>query len=147
MKGDFRRKAPRTKWSPRRRGAVSGTFRFAARRSLTSLSALGGVRSPAAKNMPLACFLNAASSPIKLTVNYKERRCALCNLVRSVGLEPTRLHIRPSNVRVCRFRHDRSYAIWVSNRIQYAQRGALFKRLRKKTKRCRALHDYSFRHF
>ena len=28
-------------------------------------------------------------------------------MVRTVGLEPTRSPIRPSNVRVCQFRHDR----------------------------------------
>ena len=30
-------------------------------------------------------------------------------LVRTVGLEPTRSPIRPSNVRVCQFRHPRIY--------------------------------------
>ena len=29
-------------------------------------------------------------------------------VVRSMGLEPIRLPIRPSNVRVCQFRHDRA---------------------------------------
>ena len=33
-------------------------------------------------------------------------------LVRSVGLEPTQgIPIRPSNVRVCQFRHDRSQSL------------------------------------
>ncbi len=32
----------------------------------------------------------------------------LSDLVRSMGLEPIRSPIRPSNVRVCLFRHDRN---------------------------------------
>jgi len=36
-------------------------------------------------------------------------------LVRSTGLEPVRLPIRPSNVRVCQFHHDRiTYLFYVS---------------------------------
>ncbi len=50
----------------------------------------------------------AASSPFERKDQTKRASvgCSFC-LVRSMGLEPIRSPIRPSNVRVCRFRHDR----------------------------------------
>ena len=56
-------------------------------------------------------FLSVYSSRLsgRQAQRNKGARCALIlGLVRSMGLEPIRSPIRPSNVRVCLFRHDRS---------------------------------------
>ena len=49
-------------------------------------------------------------------------------LVRSPGLEPGRLPIRPSNVRVCLFRHDRTKRRKTDGSIILAHHAALCKR-------------------
>lgn len=42
-----------------------------------------------------------------LKIKKEERFPSSFFMVRSVGFEPTRFRIRPSNVRVCQFHHDR----------------------------------------
>ena len=39
-----------------------------------------------------------------------------CDVVRSTGLEPVRSPTRPSNVRVCLFRHDRMTIFYYTHR-------------------------------
>ena len=46
----------------------------------------------------------------KEKINHRESPCfSVVSLVRSTGLEPVRSPTRPSNVRVCLFRHDREH--------------------------------------
>ena len=52
------------------------------------------------------------SAPPKLVIKKPETlQSQAFSLVRSMGLEPIRLPIRPSNVRVCQFRHDRAHGL------------------------------------
>ena len=60
--------------------------------------------------------------------NYNKRKSLernLCvetiKLVRSTGLEPVRLPTRPSNVRVCLFRHPRINVIYYTNKKEFCQ--------------------------
>lgn len=64
---------------------------------------------PGTKNSALCCFLNVPfKSLTPLQKKDLHNECAShFLLVRSMGLEPIRSPIRPSNVRVCLFRHDR----------------------------------------
>ena len=72
-------------------------------------AAQGGLaRNPGAGKRSTGAFF---VPPFKSLRAYNQTKrasigCSFC-LVRSMGLEPIRSPIRPSNVRVCRFRHDR----------------------------------------
>ena len=93
-------------------GAVDGTcsatlraqaFRTPSFAPLTRLLSRRGL-----KTAHCAVFLTSRSSSL---LPYKKKTCTMnvqvIFLVRSMGLEPIRSPIRPSNVRVCLFRHDR----------------------------------------
>ena len=56
----------------------------------------------------------------------------MCSLVRETGLEPVRKNTRPSNVRVCLFRHSRvSFVLFRTVRI-IAERNTFVKGFFKK---------------
>ena len=84
------------------------------------LVSLCGVRSVRGSDSPPDCH----STPLPLQVpslqflKTKNHPFGWFFLVRETGLEPVRLPTRPSNVRVCRFRHSRIYIV-LANLLSY----------------------------